>query len=111
MLFNWQKNTFALILPDYCCLPKHLSNSVFGPVISVEIKVSVAKYLHKNMRIPAQSIIHRAFDDEAQVSMHANESLGLWETKKGGYLPPIPMTVEARKQGNSVHALLVQKAT
>ncbi|HXM46354.1 MAG TPA: hypothetical protein VN956_00710 [Pyrinomonadaceae bacterium] len=72
---------------------------------------NIAKYLHKNMRIPTRSIIHRAFDGEAPVSMRANESLGWWETKRGGYLPPIPMIVEARKQANSVHALLVPKAT
>ena len=66
----------------------------------------LAKLLHKNMRVPARSIIHKIFDDTDDAPTRASENLRWWETKKGGHLPSIPVDVEARKQGDGVQVLV-----
>jgi hypothetical protein len=44
--------------------------------------------------------------EEISPVVEARESLGTWETKKGGYLPARWYIVSARKQVDSVQALL-----
>ena len=65
-----------------------------------------ARILHPNIRIPQHSIIYRTFMGGTQGADETRESLGSWETKKGGYLPNRGYVVSARKLGNSVQALL-----
>jgi hypothetical protein len=68
---------------------------------------AVAKLLHPNMRVPMRSVIYRAFASEQLSPSSAHETLDWWETKKGGHLPPIALAVEARKQGDSIQALII----
>jgi len=65
-----------------------------------------ARILHPNIRIPKSSIIYKTFMEEISPVVEARESLGTWETKKGGYLPARWYIVSARKQVDSVQALL-----
>ncbi len=60
-----------------------------------------------NYRIPASSIIHRAFHARiAPSELHADERLGSWVASNGSRLKDLPVHVEVRRHGNHVSALL-----
>jgi len=62
-------------------------------------------YLPKNWKVPERSVIARVF--ETGCSARAQENLNWWRTSSGGQLPNCPITVEARRVGDAVVALLV----
>ncbi len=62
-------------------------------------------YLPKNWKVPGESVVASVF--EFGGSAHARENLGWWCTSSGTRLPNCPVTVEARRVGDSVIALLV----
>jgi hypothetical protein len=62
-------------------------------------------YLPKNWKVPAESVIARVF--ESGGSAQAQENLSWWRTSSGTRLPDCPISVEARRVGDSVIALLV----
>jgi hypothetical protein len=62
-------------------------------------------YLPKNWKVPAKSVVATVF--EFGGSARAQENLSWWRTSSGARLPNCPVTVEARRVGDSVIALLV----
>jgi hypothetical protein len=62
-------------------------------------------YLPKNWKVPAESVIAAVF--EIGGSARARENLSWWRTSSGARLPNCPVSVEARRVGDSVIALLV----
>src|ERR1043166_9173 len=62
--------------------------------------------IHRNMRIPEESVIHRAFEEHAYVE--ANEDLSWWKSD-GKHLKAFSVTVKARHAWNGVDALLIPK--
>ena len=58
-----------------------------------------------NFRVPAQSVIHRVFSGGAD-SLAASEDLSLWCSSDGKRLPKRLIHVEAKRIGESVHALI-----
>jgi hypothetical protein len=62
--------------------------------------------IHRNMRIPEESVIHRAFQERAYVE--ASEDLSWWESN-GKHLQALPVTVKARHAWNGVDALLIPR--
>jgi hypothetical protein len=61
--------------------------------------------IHRNMRIPEESVIYRAFEEQAGY-VEASEDLGWWESK-GKRLKSCAVTVKARYAWNGVDALLI----
>src|SRR5207249_3139672 len=59
-----------------------------------------------NMRVPVQSVIHRLFSGEDQVSV-AEENLSWWTSSDGGSLPELPVRITARWRGDHIQALVV----
>lgn len=58
-----------------------------------------------NMRVPEPSIIHRVFAEELH-DAQAEEDLAWWESSDGTRLPSLKIRVLARRQWNSVRALI-----
>jgi hypothetical protein len=58
-----------------------------------------------NMRVPADSVIHRLFDAELQSSDNASEDLSQWESK-GKSLEQRAVVVEGRKVADRVIAIM-----
>jgi hypothetical protein len=65
--------------------------------------------LHKNWRVPRESVIARVFEQGGY--SEAVEDLSWWVTSGGGSLDPCPVTVKAKKAWDSVEALLVPSET
>jgi hypothetical protein len=63
--------------------------------------------IHRNMRIPDESVIRRAFEEEVEY-VEANEDLSWWESN-GKRLKACPITVKARHVWNGVDALLIPR--
>jgi len=61
-------------------------------------------YLPTNWKVPAESVIATVF--ETGGSARSRENLGWWRTSSGARLPNCPVTVEAKRVGDSVIALL-----
>jgi hypothetical protein len=58
-----------------------------------------------NFRVPAQSVIYQVFSDGID-SSSAQEDLSLWCSSDGKRLPPCPVHIEAKRVGESIHALV-----
>jgi hypothetical protein len=67
---------------------------------------SASLHVHRNMRVPASSIIRSVFFDGELLRGSGVESLGDWTSSDGGALLNIEVTVEARKIGDLVFALI-----
>lgn len=61
--------------------------------------------LHKNWRVPEQSIVSRVFNEGGR--SRSTEDLSWWVTSSGSRLDPCPVAVEAKKSRDSVRALLI----
>ena len=59
-----------------------------------------------NFRVPRKSVIYRAFEGELSSAM-AYEDLGWWESSDGTHLAACKVRVQAKRVGESVHALIV----
>jgi hypothetical protein len=62
-------------------------------------------YLPQNWKVPAESVVAAVFKFGS--TARAQENLGWWRTSSGAQLPNCPVSVEARRVGDSVIALLV----
>ena len=60
--------------------------------------------MHRNWRVPEQSVIYRVFHDKTEAS--DEEDLSWWETSSGTRLPEMRVIVQARRTPNTVQALL-----
>ena len=61
--------------------------------------------LHKNWRVPDESVIARVFETGGYAA--GREDLSWWTTSGGSHLPPCPVIVKAKKNWNTVAALLI----
>jgi hypothetical protein len=61
--------------------------------------------MHKNMRVPEQSVIHRVYDDPS-VNNIASEDLSWWSSSEGRTPKPCSVVVEAQKIWDGVEALI-----
>jgi hypothetical protein len=59
-----------------------------------------------NFRVPTQSVIHSVFYDDLPCT-EAEENLAMWESSGGTRLPNRRVRVNAKRIGDSVHALIV----
>ena len=62
--------------------------------------------IHRNMRIPGESVISLVFEDGAS-SLEADEDLAWWTSSSGRGLAPRPVTVKARRRWDAAEALIV----
>jgi hypothetical protein len=62
--------------------------------------------VHRNMRIPDQSVITRVFED-GLTSLEAEEDLAWWTSSNGRGLAPRRVTVKARRRWDAAEALIV----
>jgi hypothetical protein len=61
--------------------------------------------IHRNMRVPKTSAIHRVFSGEAS-HLKVSENLAWWESSDGSSLSPTNVVVEAKRFGEEVYALI-----
>lgn len=59
-----------------------------------------------NMRVPANSILAKAFASDHDVTLIADEDQSWWETSEEGALAALPIRVEALRRGSYVYGLL-----
>ena len=62
--------------------------------------------IHRNMRIPGESVIAQVFEDSLS-SLEAAEDLSWWKSSSGSGLAPLPITVKARHGWDAAEALIV----
>ena len=62
--------------------------------------------IHRNMRIPGESVIARVFEN-GETSLEADEDLAWWTSSSGPGLSPRAVTVRARHRWGSAEALIV----
>ena len=62
--------------------------------------------IHRNMRIPGESVIAQVFEDGPN-GLEAGEDLAWWTSSSGRGLPPRPVTVRARHRWDAAEALIV----
>ena len=62
--------------------------------------------IHRNMRIPDESVITRVFKNSV-TSLEAEEDLAWWTSSSGRGLTPRPVTVRARRHWDAAEALIV----
>jgi hypothetical protein len=77
---------------------------------AVNVTVNIAArdagiQFHRNWRVPAESVIARVFENGLYVE--SVEDLSWWVTSDGGGLSPCPVLVKAKKNWDSVQALLI----
>jgi hypothetical protein len=65
--------------------------------------------IHKNMRVPEQSVISRVFHEDIPYA-EAYENLSWWESK-GRHQPDCPVLVKARRSWDTVEALIIPRYT
>jgi hypothetical protein len=58
-----------------------------------------------NFRVPTQSVIHQVFSNGMD-SLSAREDLSMWCSSDGKRLPKSPVHIEAKRIGESIHALV-----
>ena len=64
--------------------------------------------IHRNIRIPPNSIISEAFESSGDEDFRQLENQDWWETSKDGTLPELPLHVQATRRGRFVYGLLRQ---
>lgn len=62
--------------------------------------------LRPNMRIPRRSVLMQAFESSSEVDLVAIEDQGWWETSSSGFLPTLPLRVQAVRRGRYVYGLI-----
>lgn len=75
-------------------------------VIPNEKSNSVDCRIRKNMRVPADSVLSKAFADPIGTEWGANEDQSDWEVSGHGHLSATPWRVQAIRRGPSVYGLL-----
>lgn len=64
--------------------------------------------IHRNIRIPEDSVITQAFESPGSEDFCQRENQDWWETSKNGALPALPLRVQAARRGGFVYGLLQQ---
>jgi hypothetical protein len=59
-----------------------------------------------NMRVPESSVIHKLYSDATTEQASGEENLGSWEFSDGGSLPDCNVSVDARKAGDRILAIV-----
>ena len=62
--------------------------------------------IFRNMRVPESSVLVRAFDSDEDVDFVAHEDQAWWDTSSDGFLPDLPIRVEASRRGDFVYGLV-----
>ena len=66
----------------------------------------VSMTIHRNMRVPKQSVITQVFED-GLIRLEADEDMAWWTSSSGRGLAPRPITVKARRHWEAAEALIV----
>lgn len=66
---------------------------------------SMGLRVHRQWRVPKRSIIYQVFEN-GQARANAVEDLSWWETSTGSSLDPLPVSVEVRRNGETVQAIV-----
>ena len=66
----------------------------------------IGMIIHRNMRVPKQSVITQVFED-GLTNLEAQEDLAWWTSSSGRGLEPRPITVRARRHWETAQALIV----
>ena len=78
-----------------------------------EVARELLPHIHKQMRVPLDSVIARVHASDMATILTggaADESLRNWTTSTGGGLPDVAVSIEARKFGDRVVAILTLAA-
>ena len=67
----------------------------------------VGMTIHRNMRVPKQSVITQVFEEDSLISLDADEDLAWWTSSSGHGLAPRPITVKARCRWDAAEGLVV----
>jgi hypothetical protein len=62
--------------------------------------------IRRNMRVPAHSVLARAYRSGEDVTLDAEENQEWWETSREGSLPALPLRVQAARRGRFVYGLI-----
>jgi len=62
--------------------------------------------IRRNMRVPANSVLARAYESTVDVTLGADENQDWWTTSRDGQLEPLPIRVEAVRRGRYVYGLI-----
>lgn len=62
--------------------------------------------VHKNWRVPSQSVIAKIFNSEIETEGEAIENLGSWKSSDGSSLKYVNVSIQARKIQNRVFAII-----
>lgn len=62
--------------------------------------------IFKNMRVPEQSILTHVHEAHGEVTLQADENQSWWETTSDGFLPALPLSVQATRRGGHVYGLI-----
>ena len=65
--------------------------------------------IHRNMRVPADSVLAQAHASSCDVTLGADEEQEWWETSRGGLLAPLPIRVEAVRRGRYVYGMITPR--
>jgi len=63
--------------------------------------------IFKNMRVPPRSVLHHAYEADADIDLEAHEDQSWWETTEGGQLPVCHLLVQAIRRGRYVCGLIL----
>lgn len=62
--------------------------------------------IHPHIRVPARSVISRAFEGTDDVELRGDENQAWWENSTSGRLPELPLDVQATRRGRFVYGLI-----
>lgn len=62
--------------------------------------------IRRNMRVPRESVLWKALEGAADADLVAEEDQSWWETSSKGHLAPLPIRVQATRQGRFVYGLI-----
>ena len=79
-------------------------------VVSNELVQGSKLAIRRNMRVPPDSVLMRAFESPTDTTLSADEDQAWWETSREGPLPAVPVKVEAIRRGRFVYGLIVASA-
>jgi hypothetical protein len=65
--------------------------------------------IHRNMRIPDQSVLAQAYASSVDVTLTADEDQSWWEASERGRLDPLSLRVHAVRRGRFVYGLIVSR--
>jgi hypothetical protein len=77
---------------------------------SNEAAKAVGLQVHRNMRVPETSVIHKVFSGEAN-HLKTAEDLAWWKASDGSSLSPTTVFVEAKRFGEEIYALVTLGAS